>query len=117
MRRLVLLASLVGVAAFTVATTAEAACTKIDGVTVCHRYKASHPGTRVKGFVTRRGGGYSYSFAESINTYGDTGSRYPSNLKFRDPSFDRQTDGGPFDNGFFFDSGIRPHGGDSPYMN
>jgi hypothetical protein len=36
---------------------------------------------------------------------------------FRDPQLGRQTEGGPFDHGFFFDSGIgSPHGGDSPYM-
>jgi hypothetical protein len=30
---------------------------------------------------------------------------------------DRQTRFGPFDHGFFFDSGIEPRGGDSPYLN
>lgn len=74
-------------------------------------------GTRVKGFVARRGGGYSYSYAESINTYGDSRGRYGSTTTFRDQGFSMQTDGGPFDNGFFFSSGIgTPHGGDSPYM-
>jgi len=28
----------------------------------------------------------------------------------------RQTPGGPFDSGFFFDSAIGPHGGNSPYQ-
>lgn len=114
MRRTIVTLSLIGAAVFALAGAAEAACRKVDGVTFCHRGK--HAGTRVKGFV-QRGGGYSYSYAESINTYGDTGSRYPSTLNFRDSGFDRQTPGGPFDSGFFFDSGIRPHGGDSPYRN
>lgn len=34
-----------------------------------------------------------------------------------DPSINKQSQGGPFDSGFFFDSGIGRNGGDSPYMN
>ena len=34
-----------------------------------------------------------------------------------DPYINKQSPGGPFDSGFFFDSGIGPNGGDSPYMN
>ena len=34
-----------------------------------------------------------------------------------DPYVNKQSPGGPFDSGFFFDSGIGPNGGDSPYMN
>jgi len=34
-----------------------------------------------------------------------------------DPQINKQSQGGPFDSGFFFDSGIGPNGGDSPYMN
>jgi len=36
---------------------------------------------------------------------------------FIDPYINKQSPGGPFDSGFFFDSGIGPNGGDSPYMN
>lgn len=36
---------------------------------------------------------------------------------FIDPAINRQTPGGPFDSGFFFDSGIGRNGGQSPYMN
>jgi hypothetical protein len=36
---------------------------------------------------------------------------------FIDPQLDKQTPGGPFDSGFFFDSGMGQNGGDSPYMN
>jgi hypothetical protein len=34
-----------------------------------------------------------------------------------DPEINKQSPGGPFDSGFFFDSGLAPNGGDSPYMN
>ena len=75
-----------------------------------------HSGARVKGYTERRGG-YSYSVPDTINTYGDSRSLYGSTRAFRDPSMDTQTNAGPFDHGFFFDSGIAPRGGDSPYMN
>lgn len=84
---------------------------------------ATHPqsrsyrsGPRVKGFVARRGG-YSYSAPDTINTYGDARTKYGGASSYRDPFLDRQTNAGPFDHGFFFDSGIAPRGGDSPYMN
>ena len=72
--------------------------------------------SRVKGSNERRGG-YSYSYTDSINTYGDGRSIYGGASAYRDPMLDRQTNAGPFDHGFFFDSGIGPRGGDSPYMN
>jgi hypothetical protein len=73
-------------------------------------------GTKVKGYTERRGG-YSYNQADSINTYGDSRSNYGSASSLRDPSLDKQTTAGPFDHGFFFDSGTSARGGDSPYMN
>ena len=73
-------------------------------------------GPAVKGFVQRRGG-YSYDYSDSINTYGNSRSNYGGASVYRDPNLDRQTVAGPFDHGFFFDSGIGSHGGDSPYMN
>ena len=55
----------------------------------------------------RRIGGYSYRATDVTSTYG----RSPP------PYLDvRQSPGGPFDSGFFFDSGITPHGGNSPYF-
>ena len=71
--------------------------------------------SQVRGYRARRGG-YSYSASDVINTYGNSRTRYGSNNSYRDPSLDRQTNAGPFDHGFFFDSAIAPHGGDSPYM-
>lgn len=73
-------------------------------------------GPQVKGYVARRGG-YSYSAGDVINTYGDSRSIYGGASVYRDRFLDRQTTAGPFDHGFFFDSGIGPRGGDSPYQN
>lgn len=73
-------------------------------------------GAQVRGYAQRRGG-YSYSYQDSINTYGDSRSLYGATQSFRDPMLDRQTNAGPFDHGFFFESGIAPRGGNSPYMN
>ena len=64
-------------------------------------------GTRVRGFVQRRGG-YSYGYSDSITDYRDT-----SILR------DRQTmgrQGGPFDSDFFFESGTTRMN-NSPYLN
>lgn len=53
-----------------------------------------------------RRGGYSYKYLQGVET-----------KKFYDPTVTSQTNGGPFDNGFFFNSpGAAPRGGDSPYM-
>jgi hypothetical protein len=71
---------------------------------------------QVRGFVLRRGG-YSYSATDVINTYGHSRTLYGGVNSYRDPFSDRQTRNGPFDHGFFFDSGIGPRGGDSPYRN
>jgi hypothetical protein len=73
-------------------------------------------GPAVKGYSARRGG-YSYDYAESVNTYGDSRSNYGSASSLRDPKLDRQTRSGPFDHGFFYDSAVSPRGGDAPYMN
>lgn len=73
-------------------------------------------GPQVRGY-SRRVGGYSFYPEDTINTYGDSRTRYGSNNVFRDPMTDRQTRFGPLDHGFFFDSGIAPRGGYSPYHN
>jgi hypothetical protein len=69
---------------------------------------------QVRGYVARRGG-YSYSYEDTINTYGDARTSYGSIGVYRDRMLDRQTLGGPFDNDFFFDSGIGPRNGNAPY--
>jgi hypothetical protein len=72
-------------------------------------------GTRVRGFLLRRGGYYSYSDEDVINTYEGVRTSYGMLDTFRDPYQGRQSSAGPFDHGFFFDSGVSPRGGDSPY--
>lgn len=73
-------------------------------------------GPKVRGYVARRGG-YSYAPEDTINTYGDSRTVFGSTNSYRNYWEDRQTPSGPFDNGFFFDSGIEPNGGNSPYLN
>ena len=75
--------------------------------------KKSQP--QVRGYILRRGG-YSYSIEDSLNTYGSSRTLYGGSRFYRDSQLDRQTTSGPFDHGFFFDSGVAPRGGDSPYM-
>ena len=67
-------------------------------------------------FAGRRVGFYSYSYRDVINTYGMSRSVYGGMNTYRDPSVDLQTPAGPFDHGFFFNSGILPRGGNSPYL-
>jgi hypothetical protein len=77
------------------------------------RYRAKR-GARVRGFFAR-GGYYSYVDADVINVYGGSRAKYGSTNVYRDFLSDRQTPGGPFDSGFFFDSGIGPPWNDAPY--
>jgi hypothetical protein len=72
-----------------------------------HVYQSS---TQVKGYALHRGG-YSYSYADSVNTYGGNQRRH-----IGPPTFREQTIAGPFDNGFFFDSAVSTNGGNAPYM-
>lgn len=67
-------------------------------------------------YSLHRRGGYSYNYSDSINTYGGSRTVSGGGSEFRDPTLDRQTEAGPFDNGFFFDSAIGQHGGNAPYM-
>lgn len=92
------------------------AFTSAPGLAEAGSGKGYKSGPQVKGSSERRGG-YSYSYSDSVNTYGDNRTLYGGASAYRDPSLDKQTNAGPFDHGFFFDSGLSgPHGGDSPYM-
>ncbi len=75
-------------------------------------YRAKR-GTRVRGFLGRRVGFYSYIDLDVTNVYGGSRTLYGSTNSYREPFSDRQAD--PFDHGFFFDSGSGPRGGDTPY--
>ena len=72
--------------------------------------------THVRTYRGRRIGFYSYSYRDVINTYGMSRARYGSINSYRDPFVDMQTPNGPFDHGFFFDSGMMPRGGNAPYL-
>ncbi len=69
-------------------------------------------GPRVRGYVQRRGG-YSFFYPDIINTYGGFRTVYGSGLTPEHPQYQRQ--GGPFDHGFFFDSGIGGRNSESVY--
>jgi hypothetical protein len=72
------------------------------------RYVRKRRPMQVDIYSTRRRRGYSYSAADVINT---SGRHAPP------PYADvRQTPGGPFDSGYFFDSGMGTVGGNSPYL-
>jgi hypothetical protein len=77
-----------------------------------HKYKR---GVRVRGFYLQRGGYYSYVDPDVINTITGPKFLYGGNSEFRTPFVNQQSQGGPFDSGFFFDSGIGPRWNDSPY--
>jgi hypothetical protein len=70
----------------------------------------------VRTYRGRRIGFYSYTYRDVINTYGMSRARYGSINSYRDPFVDMQTPNGPFDHGFFFDSGMMPRGGNAPYL-
>lgn len=79
-------------------------------------YSRKKAGPQVRGYTFIKRGGYSYNYADSLDTYGSARTLFGGSRYYRDPYLDRQTSSGPFDHGFFFDSGVSPRGGDSPYM-
>ncbi|MEL7302655.1 MAG: hypothetical protein AAGJ53_03065 [Pseudomonadota bacterium] len=96
---------------------AQAPVAGLDGVTEAgsRKYRRrSRP--QVRSFRQRRGG-YSYAPQDTINTYGDNRSLFGGSNVYRDPQLDSQTRAGPFDHGFFFESGNAPNGGNAPYFN
>ena len=120
MQRALLPVCLIG-AAFLVATPSVAqekkptpASTAGAGAHPASSYYRRAP--QVRGFVQRRGG-YSYGRSDVINTYSDNRVQFGSNNSYRSPYVDLQSRSGPFDHGFFFDSGVSARGGNSPYHN
>lgn len=69
--------------------------------------RRKRPPIEVDIYAPRRRGGYSFGVQDVTSTYN---SRNPPPY-----AHVRQTPSGPFDSGFFFDSGIGPRGGDAPY--
>ncbi len=122
MKRLLTAVSLAAMSAFAVSyasvgtglvTEAQAQQPSTGGHRASKYYR---DGARVRGYRRRRGG-YSYSAEDTINTYGDSRTVTGGANSYRFELYTRQTPSGPFDHGYFFDSGIGLHGGDSPYMN
>jgi hypothetical protein len=83
-----------------------------SGKSASHRKKAA----QVQGYTARHGG-YSLTKEDTVNIEAAKGTRYREINTYPLPGPDRQSTSGPFDHGFFCDSGILPRGGDSPYLN
>jgi hypothetical protein len=77
-----------------------------SALTQVRYYRKKRP-LEVTIYGRRRIGGYSYRAPDVISTYGRSPPPYADV---------RQSPGGPFDSGFFFDSGIGPQGGNSLYF-
>jgi len=80
-------------------TTAEA--TKV------YAYRKKRPPMEIDIYAPRRRGGYSYGAQDVTSSYD---RRNPPPYMHV-----RQTPSGPFDSGFFFDSGFGRNAGDAPY--
>ncbi|MGI9406529.1 MAG: hypothetical protein ACR2O4_09170 [Hyphomicrobiaceae bacterium] len=77
-----------------------------SAISKSRKAKASRATPQVRG-SSQGVGGYSYSYEDSIIDFRDRSV-------FLDPSIDNQS--GPFDSGFFFDSGVERQN-ESPYLN
>lgn len=123
MKHLIALAAIVALTAVASAPTAAVAggvksrssASSSGGAHRASRYYRRKP--QVRGYRSRRRGGYSYSAADTINTYGDSRTLNGGANSYRFELYSRQSRSGPFDHGYFFDSGFGLHGGDSPYLN
>jgi hypothetical protein len=114
MGRSLVLAGLVSAAALLVLVTADVAgMNTIAGAKADQTYDQNpprkakrHARTQARGYTLSQGSSPA-EIARYFQLYGG----------YIDPSINKQSQGGPFDSGFFFDSGINRNGGDSPYMN
>ncbi len=72
---------------------------------------------RARGFYYG-GGFYSYRDRDVVSSWAWSRSLFISRSHFRTPLTGLQSPAGPFDSGFFFDSGLRPHRwNNAPYPN
>jgi hypothetical protein len=85
------------------------------GDTIAPGARADEPVKHTKKHA-RRGKGRAYA-VEQGSTPEEIARYFALYGGYIDPHINKQSPGGPFDSGFFFDSGIGPNGGDSPYMN
>jgi len=118
MRRLIVCALLLGVAAMFVPVTPASAG---DGV-----YNNGRSQKRARQYRKPRHAkrspqvrGYAHHWSGDVCfDIPDPDERYLCQFAgFIDPQIDKQTPAGPFDSGFWFDSGMGRNGGDSPYLN
>jgi hypothetical protein len=72
-------------------------------------YRRKRPPLEIDIYAPRRRGGYSYRVQDITSTYNRRNPPPYAHV--------RQTPSGPFDSGFFFDSGFGPRAGDAPYPN
>jgi len=95
-------------------TTSNAQDVSTGGHSASKYYKDNASSARS---ARQRRGGYSFFAEDTINTYGDSRTTNSGANSYRFEFYTRQTPSGPFDHGFFFDSGIGMNGGNSPYLN
>jgi hypothetical protein len=108
MSRTLLRTGIIAVAAIFVLATVEGAAEQVVPGVWAGESKAKHrTARRQPRRATVEAGSTPEEIARYFQLYGG----------YIDPSINKQTQAGPFDSGFFFDSGIGPNGGDSPYMN
>jgi hypothetical protein len=114
MSRSLVFAGLVSAAALLVLVTADVAgMNTIAGAKADQTYDQSPP-RKAKRHARTQARGYTLSPGSSPAEIARYFQLYGGYI---DPSINKQSQGGPFDSGFFFDSGINRNGGDSPYMN
>jgi len=115
MRRSWIWAGIVSAAALLVLVTADVAgMSTIAGARADDTYDQSKPPRRAKRHARTHARGYTLSPSAS---HAEIARYFQLYGGYIDPYINKQSPGGPFDSGFFFDSGIGPNGGDSPYMN
>jgi hypothetical protein len=83
--------------------------TTADGAPEKRTYRRKRPPLEIDIYAQRRRrpGGYSYGVQDITSTYNRRNPPPYAHV--------RQTPSGPFDSGFFFDSGFGLNGGDAPY--
>jgi hypothetical protein len=115
MSRSLVYALLVSAAALLVFVTADVAgMNTIAGARADDAYDQPKPPRKAKRHARTQGRGYTLSPSASPTEIARYFQLYGGYI---DPYINKQSPGGPFDSGFFFDSGMGPNGGDSPYMN
>ncbi len=113
MSRSLLWAGILSAAALLVLVTADVAgVTTIAGARADDGYDQAKPPRRAKRRTQARG----YTLSPSASP-AEIARYFQLYGGYIDPYINKQSPGGPFDSGFFFDSGIGRNGGDSPYMN